>query len=171
MYLVAICSALIMAGCAGNQPSAEVPAPQSPIEKQPAAATPEAQKPTPVESPIENQQPLGQKINPMDQPSDQPENQQPLGQKINPAPSTQFVSIANFAFNPPAITVKQGTTVTWTNTDQAPHDVLIKNPGNPDIRSVLMKKDQSFSYTFTTSGTYDYICGVHPSMKGTVVVE
>lgn len=77
------------------------------------------------------------------------------------------VMIANFAFSPQTITVSAGDTVTWTNTDQAAHTVTA-NDGSFD--SGLLSQGQSFSQTFSSPGTYSYICSIHPFMTGTVVV-
>ena len=77
------------------------------------------------------------------------------------------VKISNFTFNPPQITVKAGTTVTWTNDDDIPHTIV----SPPAIRSKALDSDDKFSFTFTTPGTYKYFCGLHPHMTGTIVVE
>jgi amicyanin len=77
------------------------------------------------------------------------------------------VRIVNSAFTPANIQVKAGTTVTWTNQDTAPHTVTFRN-GMKD--SGLLRKGQSFSYTFTSPGTYDYYCTVHPYMTAVVNV-
>ncbi len=77
------------------------------------------------------------------------------------------VKIANFTFSPPQLTVKSGTTVTWTNEDDIPHTVV----SPPNIRSKPLDTDDKFSFTFTTPGSYKYFCGLHPHMTGTIVVE
>jgi amicyanin len=77
------------------------------------------------------------------------------------------VKISNFTFNPPQITVKSGTTVTWTNEDDIPHTIV----SPPSIRSKALDSDDKFSFTFTTPGTYKYFCSLHPHMTGTIVVE
>ena len=79
------------------------------------------------------------------------------------------ISIDNFTFNPQTLTVKAGTTVTWINKDDIPHGIASSNNAFPKSRA--MDTDQSFSFTFTTPGTYPYFCYVHPHMVGTVVVE
>ena len=79
------------------------------------------------------------------------------------------VSIDNFTFSPPTLTVKTGTTVTWTNKDDIPHGIASAN--NAFTRSKALDTDDSFSFTFTTPGTYQYFCYVHPHMIGTIVVE
>ena len=77
------------------------------------------------------------------------------------------VKISNFTFNPPQVTVKAGTTVTWTNEDDIPHTVV----SPPGIRSKPLDSEDKFSFTFTTPGTYKYFCSLHPHMTGTIVVE
>ena len=79
------------------------------------------------------------------------------------------ISIDNFTFNPQSLTVKAGTTVTWTNKDDIPHGIASST--NAFAKSKALDTDQSFSFTFTTPGTYQYFCYVHPHMVGTVVVE
>ncbi|MCV7204143.1 hypothetical protein B7435_11755 [Mycolicibacterium peregrinum] len=77
------------------------------------------------------------------------------------------VSIDNFAFTPATLTVHRGDTVTWTNHDEEPHTVAA---GDGSFRSPGMDSNATFSFTFTNPGSYDYICSIHPSMHGTVVV-
>ncbi len=84
-----------------------------------------------------------------------------------PAVGVTQVQIVNFAYTPANIQVKAGTTVTWTNQDTAPHSVTFKN-GMKD--SGILQQGQTFSYTFTTPGTYQYYCTVHPYMTATVTV-
>jgi plastocyanin len=76
------------------------------------------------------------------------------------------VSIENFAFDPATLTVKAGTTVVWTNNDSATHNLKSAAFNSPDIA-----KGQSYEFKFDTKGTYDYTCGIHPSMAGKIVVE
>jgi amicyanin len=82
-------------------------------------------------------------------------------------PST--VSIDNFSFAPKELTVKAGTTVTWTNRDDIPHGIASSN--NAFKRSPALDTDESYSFTFTTPGTYQYFCYLHPHMVGSIVVE
>ena len=79
------------------------------------------------------------------------------------------VSIDNFTFTPAKLTVKAGTTVTWTNRDDIPHGIGSAN--NAFARSKALDTDDAFSFTFTTPGTYQYFCYIHPHMVGTIVVE
>ncbi len=84
-------------------------------------------------------------------------------------PAAAAVSIDNFTFSPPSLTVKAGTTVTWTNRDDIPHGIASSN--NAFARSKAMDTDDSYSFTFTTPGTYQYFCYVHPHMVGPIVVQ
>lgn len=84
------------------------------------------------------------------------------------AAQSNAIAIENFAFNANNVTVKKGTTITWTNKDTAGHSVISENDGGP--KSQVLKKGETYSFTFDKSGTFHYICGVHPSMKGTVTV-
>jgi amicyanin len=79
------------------------------------------------------------------------------------------VSIDNFTFTPQTLTVKVGTTVTWTNRDDIPHTVASSN--NAFNKSGALDTDASYSLTFTTPGTYQYFCYIHPRMVGSIVVE
>jgi plastocyanin len=85
------------------------------------------------------------------------------------AAAANSISIDNFTFNPPTLTVKAGTTVTWTNKDDIPHGIASAN--NAFTRSKAMDTDDSVSFTFTTPGSYEYFCYIHPHMTGTIVVQ
>jgi plastocyanin len=78
------------------------------------------------------------------------------------------VVIDNFVFSPERLTVKVGTTVTWTNHDDIPHTVAAKDR---TFKSKVMDTDESFSFTFSTPGEYTYFCSLHPHLTGTIVVE
>lgn len=80
------------------------------------------------------------------------------------------VIIHDFAFSPAKITVKKGTTVTWTNDDTAKHDIAPDNPSDEFKKSNLLAKGETYSVTFDTVGTYTYHCTPHPFMKGSVEV-
>lgn len=82
--------------------------------------------------------------------------------------ASNTVAVQNFAFSPASVTVKAGSTVTWTNQDQDPHDVVSMNNG--PFHSPPLNTGQSFSHTFTTPGRFDYLCTIHPFMTATVVV-
>src|ERR1700749_239442 len=77
------------------------------------------------------------------------------------------VSIDNFTFSPASITVKVGDAVTWTNRDDIPHTIVSAGK----FRSKALDTDNSFSFTFTAVGDYQYFCSLHPHMTGTIKVE
>ena len=83
--------------------------------------------------------------------------------------ATNAIAIKNFAFAPDTVTVKVGSTITWTNSDQEPHTVTSKDNNGP-LRSPTMNSGATYSYTFTTPGKYEYLCTIHPFMVATVVV-
>lgn len=80
---------------------------------------------------------------------------------------TANISIKNFAFNPAELTIKKGTTVIWTNEDSAPHTATSQG----FFDSGTLKNGQSFNFQFNNAGSFDYICTIHPSMKGKIIVE
>ena len=90
------------------------------------------------------------------------------GQAATPAPaaSPYVVSMKDFAFSPATIRVPAGATVRWKNDDSVAHTVTSKgfDSGNLD-------GGRSFTFTFTKSGSYAYVCTYHPGMTGTVVVD
>ena len=81
---------------------------------------------------------------------------------------TLEVKIDNFSFGPAELTVPVGATVTWTNRDDIPHTVV-----HPDklFKSKVLDTDETFSFTFTSAGSYSYFCSIHPKMTGKVVVK
>ena len=83
--------------------------------------------------------------------------------------ATNTVSIKNFAFDPAVITVKVGTTVTWTNSDQDPHTVTSDGKSGP-LNSKPLNAGDTYQYTFTQAGTFSYLCTIHPFMTATVTV-
>ena len=78
------------------------------------------------------------------------------------------VKIDNFNFGPATLTVAAGTTVTWTNNDDVPHTVV---SDDELFKSKALDTDDTFSYTFSKPGTYNYFCSVHPKMTAKVVVK
>ena len=77
------------------------------------------------------------------------------------------VKIDNFTFGPQKLAVKVGDTVTWTNQDDIPHTVV----STGHFRSKALDTDDKYSFTFTAPGTFEYFCGLHPHMQGSIVVE
>lgn len=80
----------------------------------------------------------------------------------------QAVAIKNFAFAPPALSVKAGTKVTWTNQDSFAHNVTAADKSF--VSDPKMSTGASFSYTFAAAGTFTYTCTIHPYMTATVTV-
>ena len=100
-----------------------------------------------------------------------------LGTSTYPAPSTEppasqtgevSVNISGFKFDPASITVKVGTTVTWTNLDTAAHTVTADDGS---WTSDSLKQGATYSHTFDQAGTYTYKCNFHPTMVGTIVIQ
>jgi amicyanin len=78
------------------------------------------------------------------------------------------VTIDNFTFTPPELTIAAGTTVKWVNHDDIPHTVVDKGRS---FRSKALDTNDSYSFTFTTAGTFDYFCSLHPHMVGKIIVK
>ncbi len=81
---------------------------------------------------------------------------------------TDGIMIDNFTFSPKELTVAVGTTVKWVNHDDIPHTVVEKKT---TFRSKVLDTDDSYSFTFTSAGTFDYFCSLHPHMVGQVIVK
>jgi plastocyanin len=78
------------------------------------------------------------------------------------------LKIDNFTFAPQRLAVEAGTTVTWINDDDIPHTVASITKL---FKSNALDTNDKFSFTFTTPGTYEYFCSLHPHMTGAIVVE
>jgi plastocyanin len=78
------------------------------------------------------------------------------------------VALVDFAFVPEMLTVPVGSSIVWTNNDSVAHSVRT-NDGS--FAEQAMKPGATATATFAKAGSYAYICGVHPFMTGTVVVQ
>lgn len=78
------------------------------------------------------------------------------------------ITIDNFTFTPAELSVPVGTTVTWVNHDDIPHTVV---ENDKKFRSKALDTDDSYSFTFATTGTFQYFCGLHPHMVAKVIVK
>ena len=78
------------------------------------------------------------------------------------------VKIENFTFNPPVLTVKPGTTVTFENADDIPHSIVEKDA---KFRSKPLDTGDKFTMTFKDAGEVTYFCGFHPHMQGKIIVK
>jgi len=92
----------------------------------------------------------------------------PVAQRSEqPTDGRKHVKIDNFSFAPKQISVAVGTTVTWTNNDDVPHNVVSTDR---KFMSPVLDTDQRFSFTFNEPGSYPYFCKIHPMMTGSVQV-
>ena len=82
--------------------------------------------------------------------------------------ATNVITIDNFTFSPKELTVPVGTTVKWVNHDDIPHLIVEKKTS---FRSKALDTDDSYSFTFTSAGDFDYFCGLHPHMVGKIIVK
>lgn len=99
-------------------------------------------------------------------------SQAPVAQGT-PVTGVMRVFIRNDTYQPANIEDVWGTTITWTNQDQAIHSVVLPHiiDSESDIReSGPLSQGKSFSYTFFARGTFAYYCIEHPSMAGTVTI-
>jgi plastocyanin len=78
------------------------------------------------------------------------------------------IGIDNFKFSPTPLTIDKGTEITWTNHDDIPHSIVMTALG---VHSKAMDTDATFAYRFDKTGTFFYVCGLHPFMQGKVVVK
>jgi plastocyanin len=90
------------------------------------------------------------------------------GTRTAQAQDPSAVSIVDFAFQPAMLQIATGTTVTWTNTGNAPHTATADD-GSFD--SGQLSNGQTFSQTFNTAGTFTYHCDVHPFMTAMITVS
>ncbi|HEX4269667.1 MAG TPA: cupredoxin domain-containing protein [Steroidobacteraceae bacterium] len=80
------------------------------------------------------------------------------------------VTISGYSFQPATLTVEKGSTVIWINKDEDVH--TIKSTDGPEVfNSPALDNGNRFGFTFHRTGTYHYICSVHPYMRGVVVVR
>jgi plastocyanin len=123
-------------------------------------AEPEAPGPSPVAfaSPAPSEAASGIPL-----PSPFPEGS-PTPSGIADAPE---VTMRGSVFHPVTIEVTAGETVEWFNDDVTVHTVTALDGS---FNSGVMVVGVSFSVTFATPGTVDYICAIHPEMQGTVTV-
>lgn len=84
--------------------------------------------------------------------------------------ATHPITIKNYAYGSGSMTISQGDTVTWTNKDSVPHDVVVTS-GPVKFRSPMLTQGKSWSYTFSQAGAYSYTCSVHPDMHATVTAK
>jgi plastocyanin len=100
------------------------------------------------------------------QPSLQPgPTVQPSQQPSAQSAANASVSLKNFAFSPAEVTIATHGNVTWTNDDGFEHTITFTaEPAH------ALEAGKSYTRVFDAPGIYDYICSIHPSMKGKVIV-
>jgi plastocyanin len=85
------------------------------------------------------------------------------------------VGMQSVQFDPAALTVKAGETITFTNNESVPHDVHKTSGPGDDFSSGDtggMQEGDTFKLTLDKPGKYDYVCDVHaPGMAGTITVK
>ena len=163
LVLGSMVSALVLmgAGCAaGNNTPAQ---PQQEENNAPGESAPQATLPnSQSNAPASSQAPAQTTPAPADKSST------PAPTPVTTQPETREITIASFAFSPASVTVKAGTTVKWTNNDP-PHSI-VSSDGKFTGSSVL-SNGGSYQFKFDKPGTYNYICGLHPSMSGQIIVQ
>jgi len=82
----------------------------------------------------------------------------------------ETILIQNFSFIPSQIKVKVGTIVTWKNEDNAPHSI-VSDPAGEEFESAVFASGEKYFFKFQKVGSYNYHCGIHPSMKGEIIAE
>lgn len=78
------------------------------------------------------------------------------------------VSIANFKFSPDTVSAAPNAAITWTNNDGAPHQIVVAAKG---LKTAVLNKGQSAQLKIAEAGAYDYVCGIHGSMTGKIVIK
>jgi plastocyanin len=82
------------------------------------------------------------------------------------------IDISGFAFNPAALDVTKGTTLTWSNKDGTTHHVTSGTAPTGDGKfDGAVAGGASFSFTFNDAGTFKYFCSIHTTMTGTITVK
>jgi len=78
------------------------------------------------------------------------------------------ITISNFQFSPATIEIVAGETAQWVNNDNVPHTIIADDNS---FQSPTLQAGESFNFTFTQAGTFNYHCSIHPTMKGTITVK
>jgi len=91
----------------------------------------------------------------------------PLEEEMRAGSDTHDIAVDNFSFSPAKASVPVGTTVTWTNRDDIPHNVVSTGGA---FKSPVLDTDEKFSHRFDSAGTFPYYCSIHPKMTGQIVV-
>ena len=84
---------------------------------------------------------------------------------------SETIDMKDIKFVPEDVTVKAGTTITWTNSDQVPHTVTKDGGPGGDFDSGNIEPGGTFELTADVPGTVDYVCTIHPGQAGTFTVK
>jgi plastocyanin len=84
------------------------------------------------------------------------------------APAEHMVTIDGFEFHPSTIAINKGDVVVWHNNDPVPHTATAKDAG---LDSGEVAASTSFRFTAARAGRFEYICTLHPTMKGVLIVH
>jgi plastocyanin len=87
---------------------------------------------------------------------------------VTAAPVVHTVTIDGFEFHPSTVTVSKGDVVVWRNRDPVPHTATATAAG---LDSAEIGPNGSFRFTATRAGRFEYVCTLHPTMKGMLVVD
>ena len=86
---------------------------------------------------------------------------------LTPAPAASYsVDISGFTYVPSALTIRVGDSVVWTNRDSAIHTVTFRD--SSVTSSAGLQEGDTHSVTFTSPGTFSYVCSPHTSIQGTI---
>lgn len=89
------------------------------------------------------------------------------GAESEPVAATEVRMVKSYRFEPEAIEIRAGDTVTWTNEDNFTHTVEVEGRGDHEVG-----RGESVALTFAEPGTYEYVCTLHRrDMSGTVIVR
>ena len=158
----AVCSLLLVTAC-GDDDDESSTSTDATSEQSPAAdTTAPATESSPPTSAATTMTTMGGT-----EPADtEPADTEPAG--TEPQGAADEVTIADFAFDPAELEVAAGATVTWTNNDSATHTV---ESDDETLMSDDLPNGATYEMTFDEPGTYEYVCGIHPNMAGTVIVK
>jgi len=93
------------------------------------------------------------------------------GDNQNPPPANTVNASASLAFSPSTLTINAGEVITFAFGSVA-HNVAFDNPNAATPADIGgLNTNTSIQRTFTTAGTYNYHCTIHPFMTGAVVVR
>ena|SRR5215472_2765446 len=97
--------------------------------------------------------------------------EQPANSTSTP-PKVVSVVIREFKFEPATVTVHEGDTVEWKNNDIVPHTATAdEGAQKPAFDSGTIHKGAAWRFVARKKGTYNYICRLHPNMKGQLIVQ